>query len=291
MKFPRKGGWVSVSGRQIATLLGLGLVVVVFAFALLNQGAYNITALKQHTQLIYNVLGYAMMRSLETRSRDIELPDLEEVNVLAGIALYEEHCMRCHGAPGIGPDSFSLGMVPAPTAIASIARKRDAKEIYWAIENGIKMTGMPAWRYRMSDEQMWQLVAFVIKVTELSVPEYTDLRERALAVYGTPEGSGHFEMDPESSPIEYGRVALQQYNCAACHQIPGVTSADNHVGPPLAGVAKRAFIAGVLANTDENLIRFIRFPQEVDPKSAMPNLGVSEFHARLMVLYLRSLEE
>lgn len=89
---------------------------------------------------------------------------------------------------------------------------------------------------------------------------------------------------------ENGRLLLRQFGCGTCHAIPGVATADGRVGPPLAGIARRVYLAGVLPNTPENMARFIRAPQQADPRTAMPDLGVTEAHARDMVAYLYTLE-
>lgn len=89
--------------------------------------------------------------------------------------------------------------------------------------------------------------------------------------------------------VERGRVALRQYACSTCHVIPGVAGAESLVGPPLNGVARRHFLGGRLPNTPDNLVRWIRSPQTFEPLSAMPDLGVSEPHARDMAAYLYSL--
>jgi cytochrome c1 len=87
-----------------------------------------------------------------------------------------------------------------------------------------------------------------------------------------------------------GIVALRQYGCATCHRIPGVVGADVPVGPPLAHIASRSFVAGALANDPEGLVRWIRNPQAVHPGSAMPNLGVTDRDARDMASYLATLQ-
>jgi cytochrome c1 len=86
-----------------------------------------------------------------------------------------------------------------------------------------------------------------------------------------------------------GIVALRQYGCATCHRIPGVVGADTPVGPPLAHIARRSFVAGALANDAQGLARWIRDPQSVHPGSAMPDLGVTERDARDMAAYLVTL--
>jgi|SRR5690554_5428303 cytochrome c len=86
-----------------------------------------------------------------------------------------------------------------------------------------------------------------------------------------------------------GAQALADYGCGSCHTIPGVHGADALVGPPLNAWAERRFIAGTLANQPENLIEWIRFPQSIEPGTAMPDLGVEEADARDMSAYLFSL--
>jgi putative membrane protein len=83
-----------------------------------------------------------------------------------------------------------------------------------------------------------------------------------------------------------GRVATRQYGCGACHTIPGVVGADGLVGPPLAGVGGRAYIAGVLTNTPDHLVRWIVDPTGVDSLTAMPITGVSEPEARDIATFL-----
>jgi cytochrome c len=88
-----------------------------------------------------------------------------------------------------------------------------------------------------------------------------------------------------------GHVAFTEYGCTACHTIPGVTGATANVGPPLSNWSVRATVAGTLPNTPENLIRWIMFPQEIDPGNIMPNMGVPELAARDMAAYLYSLRD
>jgi cytochrome c2 len=85
---------------------------------------------------------------------------------------------------------------------------------------------------------------------------------------------------------ENGRLLLRQYGCATCHEIPGVATAKGNVGPPLQKIATRVYLAGVIPNTPENMVRWIRAPQKIDPMTAMPDMQVSEPHARDMVAYL-----
>ena len=83
-----------------------------------------------------------------------------------------------------------------------------------------------------------------------------------------------------------GADAIRRYGCGACHRIAGIAGADGNVGPPLAGIARRVYLAGVLANTPENMVRWIRVPQQVAPRTAMPDMQVTAGDARDIAAYL-----
>jgi cytochrome c len=87
-----------------------------------------------------------------------------------------------------------------------------------------------------------------------------------------------------------GPDLLRKYGCQSCHTIPGVVGARSLVGPPLEGIASRSYIAGVLPNAPENMLRWIQDPRGVDAKTAMPNTGVTPSDARHIAAYLYTLK-
>lgn len=86
-----------------------------------------------------------------------------------------------------------------------------------------------------------------------------------------------------------GRALMQTYGCGSCHTIPGVPGARAVVGPPLWGMADRGYIAGVLPNTEADMIRWLRNPPAINARTVMPDLGVTQGDARDMAAYLSSL--
>jgi cytochrome c2 len=86
-----------------------------------------------------------------------------------------------------------------------------------------------------------------------------------------------------------GWQAVQDYGCHTCHHIPGIPGPEAYVGPPLEEWASRSYIAGSLSNTPENLMEWIRFPQDIEPGTAMPDLGVTEDAAQDISAYLFNL--
>ncbi len=106
-------------------------------------------------------------------------------------------------------------------------------------------------------------------------------------------GAGCGRQSPETAfaadPNE-GAILLSAHGCGSCHIIPGVSGAGGTIGPPLARYGRRAYIAGKLPNQPDNLMRWIRSPQSIEPGTDMPNLPVNEAEARAMAAYLYTLQ-
>jgi mono/diheme cytochrome c family protein len=96
------------------------------------------------------------------------------------------------------------------------------------------------------------------------------------------------EIVPGGRP-QAGARLIASYHCGACHTIPGIRGADGLVGPPLLLFGRRTYIAGELPNTPANLIRWIEDPPAIEPRTAMPALGLSEPQARDVAAYLYTL--
>lgn len=86
-----------------------------------------------------------------------------------------------------------------------------------------------------------------------------------------------------------GKALVQEMGCARCHTIPGIPHAYGNVGPPLTRFADRTFVAGMLRNEPDNLLRWLRQPQSVVPGNAMPDMGLSDQQARDIAAYLYTL--
>jgi cytochrome c len=88
---------------------------------------------------------------------------------------------------------------------------------------------------------------------------------------------------------ERGPQLIRSYGCGTCHTVSGVVGANGLVGPPLNGIAERAYIAGVIPNAPDNMVRWIEDPKAVDSLTAMPKVGVTPSDARDIAAYLYTL--
>lgn len=87
-----------------------------------------------------------------------------------------------------------------------------------------------------------------------------------------------------------GAALISQIGCGSCHIIPGIRGAQGLVGPPLDHMSRRIFIAGLLRNTPDNMMRWIMHPQAIVRGNAMPETGIGNADARDIASYLSTLK-
>ena len=278
------------TAHTVLVIVAVLAVLLAAAAAFVASGVYNVAATRQHTPPLYHLMYFAMRQSVKAHAAGILAPQLADVaRADRGFPLFRAHCVQCHGAPGTPPDAVAFGLLPLPPNLAEVARTWPPAELYWVVANGIKMTAMPAWRYRLSDAEIWDIVAFIKRLPAYSPQEYQALARSLPA----PAGAPFTEQSPASAyragDARAGQRALNKYLCASCHRIPGVTGADKAVGPPLDNIARRSFIAGTLPNTPDNMALWLQHPQRIKAASAMPELAVTDADARDMAAYLGTL--
>lgn len=263
--------------------LGSATVVAGVVVYLVVLGGYDVAATTPHLRTTVWLLDTTMRNAVRARSGGIDPPPLDDQRRIdEGAAVYREHCESCHGGPGVAPAPFALGLVPLPANLAHTARDWPPRWIYWTIRHGIKMTGMPAWQYRLEDDEIWSVVAFLRVMATMTPSDY-----RALP---SPERADERVAALRRPDPERGRHALPQFGCPMCHLIPGTAAPRAPVGPSLDGIGRRRYIAGALPNTHENLARWLREPQRIHPRSAMPTLGLTGQDAADIAAYLLTLD-
>ena len=279
--------WSGRGGTVLATLVAVACCAVIGTVGVIFSGIYNVSATEQHTAPVYWALEAGMLRAVQRRARDIQAPPLGDPALIRrGFLLYRDTCVLCHGAPGVSPHDVGKGLLPAPNNLAQTAREWEPAQLYWVTRYGLKMTGMPAWGMRFSDEELWAIVAFLKELPRLTAADYQGLERGAAEIQPRQQATA----TPRPGDPRRGVETMRQYACATCHRIPGMVGANADVGPALAGIASRKYLAGRLPNSPENMIRWIRDPRGVSPATLMPDLEVSEEHARDMAAYLYTLK-
>lgn len=92
----------------------------------------------------------------------------DEPNLLAGADIYNKNCAVCHGLPNHPVDYVSM-MFPKPTQLFKGGGVTDdpVSESYWKAENGIRLSGMPSFKSKLTPTQLWQVSQLVAHANEL----------------------------------------------------------------------------------------------------------------------------
>lgn len=170
--------------QTIKTLLATALVAATGFIAFIYSGVYPMGADVPHTKLTHGLLETLRDKSIERASRDIEVPDLDDPELLlSGGPDYSEMCTGCHLKPGKDESDFTLGLYPTPPILTEKAG--DPRRQFWVIKHGIKASGMPAWGPTHDDQRIWAMVAFLQKLPKLTPQQYQIITAR------DEEDSGH----------------------------------------------------------------------------------------------------
>lgn len=217
--------------RISAYLVALGLA----GFLVAASGIIPIRASSGHWAITQWFLRFSMQRSIATHSIGTEVPKLDDdALVLKGAGHYEIGCRSCHGAPGSGPPRIAQAMLPrAPDLIPRI-RESNPKKLFQVVKHGLKFTGMPAWPSQQRDDEVWAMVAFLLKMPEMDGTEYARL------IRGEPPPVPPMQTMPATLFATASGVNILQ-SCARCHGSDGLGRGSGAF-PKLAGQRHAYFV-------------------------------------------------
>jgi mono/diheme cytochrome c family protein len=199
-----------------------------------------------------------------------ENPLLETDEVLnQGRQVFLQSCALCHGADGRGETYIGRNMYPPAMDMTSphVQHWSDA-ELFWIIQNGVRLTGMPSWRSSISETDTWKLARFIHNLPRLNATSLAaEVSAKAQPV----------AQQPEPALIKYGKTLYRQEGCFMCHRLNGE---GGRVGPDLS-------TEGTRGRTQEWLIGHFKDPPAYVPGSIMPpfkNLTDEQLKALTMFL-------
>jgi mono/diheme cytochrome c family protein len=186
---------------------------------------------------------------IETENLKNPLRNNEQV-VSEGQQIFRQSCAICHGTDGHGQTTLGQGMYPPVMDLTSphVQHWNDS-QMFWIIQNGVRMTGMASWKGTISPNDTWKLVIFIHHLPDLNRTEAKNASE--------PE-------PPEKTPaqlIAYGKTLYRQEGCFICHRLDGE---GTKVGPDLT-------IEGTRDRSASWLIGHFKNPAAYVPGSIMPS--------------------
>ena len=164
--------------KAFALLVAIVIVVTVVAFIWI--GSRGISAKAQpgrvETAVARTMRGLAIPRS----ARDLANPTAKSPEIIAeGMAHYADHCAACHANDGSGETEIGLGLYPKPPDMRKEATQSLTDgELFYIIENGVRLTGMPAWSTGTEEGTMatWHLVHFIRELPRLTPDQIEEMK-------------------------------------------------------------------------------------------------------------------
>ena len=162
--------------RLLAFIGALAIIGAVAAAIYFFGGFYSVAENEDNPAIVDWALASVRGASVAGHATDAPPANLDDpATVKAGARAYATiGCVNCHGGP---PDAnwakWSEGLKPVPADLKVMAKERTAPQLFWAIKNGIKFTGMPSFGLAgATDEQIWSIVAFIKKLPTSSDEDY-----------------------------------------------------------------------------------------------------------------------
>jgi mono/diheme cytochrome c family protein len=155
----------------LLVVLIAGLMVVTFIWI----GSRGISAKAQpgrvETFVARTMRRFAMPRS----ARELKNPVPKSPEIIAeGMAHYADHCAACHANDGSGETDIGIGLYPKPPDMRLDATQSLSDgELFYIIENGVRLTGMPAWSNGTEEgrQSTWHLVHFMRELPKLTTDQ------------------------------------------------------------------------------------------------------------------------
>ncbi len=164
--------------RILAIIGALAIIIAIGAAIFFFGGFFSVAESQDDPAILSWALAHVRGASVARHATEQPPASLDDpATIKAGARAYATiGCVNCHGGP---PDAdwakFSEGLKPIPADLKVMAKERTAPELFWAIKNGIKFTGMPSFGLAgASDQQIWSIVAFI-----KSLPTTTDADYKA----------------------------------------------------------------------------------------------------------------
>ncbi len=186
---------------------GFLVIVAVVAFAGIKR-AQGFSARVQPTALERLAARAARSLALPSDARTRFNPVADSAEVMRdGLAHWADHCAACHANNGSGEAEMGKHMYPpAPDMRQAGTQNLTDGELFYIIQNGIRLTGMPSWGSGTSrDEQdSWKLVRFIRHLPKLTADEEREMKEM------NPKSSDELKEEQEEREFLYGSQTVEQ---------------------------------------------------------------------------------
>jgi thiosulfate dehydrogenase len=174
----------------------LGFVTAVVAMTLLGFSYVRFGFLDPRADIPVSALEQGILMpsldaSVERRAPETRNPvDSGDANLIAGMKIYQANCASCHGDVNHAQGALADALYPRAPQFVQDAPDMPENENYYIIQHGIRLSGMPAWKQSLSDQQMWQVTTFLTHMDKLP-PSVSDPWKAAAGDSAQGDPSSH----------------------------------------------------------------------------------------------------
>jgi mono/diheme cytochrome c family protein len=206
---------------------------------------------------------------IQARSLPNPVPASDEA-ISQGQQIYTQSCALCHGPDGRGGTDLGRNMYPPAMDLNSphVQHWTDA-ELFWIIQNGVRLTGMPSWKSTLPEADTWKVVDFMRNLP----------RQNATSRAPAAPAPARQAAESQADLIAYGRTLYRQEGCFTCHRLDGEGTS---LGPDLS-------TEGTRGRSDNWLMGHFKDPAKYSKGSVMPPfVNLSDAQLRALTAFLQN---
>jgi mono/diheme cytochrome c family protein len=155
-------------------LLAFAVAAAGYGLTLVRRGFSALATPSAMEEFAANTARKVAVPSVYRHLRNPMAPSME--NIRAGMEHFSDHCATCHSNDGGGHTLFGNGLYPKPPDLRLAGtQNRSDGELYYTIENGVRLSGMPAFSEAHTAENTWRLVLFIRHLPRITPVELDEM--------------------------------------------------------------------------------------------------------------------
>jgi mono/diheme cytochrome c family protein len=202
--------------KKVWIVMGAVLVLLIFAagggWLYMKTAMHGFSARAKPSSMEKMMAEFARDTAMPASAKYLKNPVAVTPAVLhQGMAHYADHCAVCHANNGSGDTMYGKGLYPKPPDLRGETQTMSDGEIFYDIENGIRMSGMPAFGGEDSAAETWPLVAFIRHLPQLTPAEEAEMQTL------NPKSPAEYQEDQQENDFLNGGSSPSQPKTTTHH--------------------------------------------------------------------------
>lgn len=203
----KKRVWIVLAAVLLFIVVALGGGVLY-----LKTAARGFSAREQPSKVEAVVATFARRLAIPASAKNMKNPlTVTPAVIHQGLAHYADHCAVCHANNGSGQTMYGKGLYPKPPDMRGETQSMSDGEIFYTIENGVRLTGMPAFGGVDTADETWPLVAFIRHLPNLTAAEEAEMQSL------NPKTPGEYQEEQEEEQFLNGGTDSSQPKTSMHH--------------------------------------------------------------------------